>query len=111
MIAMHTTTPTTQPATTTVTLDEESSLPVCALSLTLEEVITVDITNVLVVDMFEFDPVYVVVDLISVTIVNITDITVVGITGVIEVDITGVMVVDITDVTLSLPSPVIKLKF
>ena len=69
----------------------------------------VDITDVLVVDMF--DPVYVVVDLISITIVNITDITVVGITGVIEVDITGVMVVDITDVTLSLPSPVIKLKF
>ena len=90
MIAMHTTTPTTQPATTTVTLDENSSLPVCALSLTLEGVITVDITDVLVVDMFEFDPVYVVVDVTGVTIVDIPDVTVVG----------------ITDVTLSLPSPV-----
>ena len=90
MIAMHTKIPTTQPATTTATLDENSSLPVCALSLTLEEVITVDITDVLVVDMFEFDPVYVVVDVTGVTIVDITDVTVVG----------------ITDVTLSLPSPV-----
>ena len=100
MIAMHTTIPTTQPATTTATLDEESSLPVCALSLTLEEVTMVDITDVLVVDMFEFNPVYVVVDVTGVTIVDITGVIVVDITDVTVVDITGVTVVDITDVTL-----------
>ena len=59
MIAIHTTTPTTQPATTPATLDEESSLPLCALSLVLklEEVIVVDITDVMVADMFECDSV------------------------------------------------------
>ena len=92
MIAMHATTPTTQPATTTATLEKKkSSLPVCALSLTLEEVTVVDITDVLVVVLFEFDPVYVVVDVTGVTNVDITDVTMVGM---------------ITDVTLSLPSPV-----
>ena len=60
----------------------------------------VDITDVIVVDMFEFDPIYVVVDITSVTIVDITDVTVVDTAGVITIDITGVIVVDITDVIL-----------
>ena len=51
---MHITTPTTQPATTPATLEEESSVSVCAAcTLVLEEISGVDITDVIVLGMSE----------------------------------------------------------
>ena len=61
MIAMQATTPTTQPVTTPATLDEELSdpLPVCALSLTLEEVTVVGvITDVTLEEESSLSPVH-----------------------------------------------------
>ena len=51
---MHITTLTTQPATTPATLEEESSLSVCAAgTLTLEKISGVDVTDVIVLGMSE----------------------------------------------------------